>query len=316
MNASGAPPQPRADHGPRPASPLPPLAERFLAHGRLALALSPNTLRDYRTALEHLQSAMTAKGIRTVEDLGPDEVASCLGWLRDERTLAAGSLALCLVAWRMWARYLVEEGALLRDRLALTPSPKLWRSVPEVLSPEEVDRLLANPPDGDLRPRDKAALELLYALGGRASEVVGLGMSDLKEGGRLALLRGKGSKERLVPVGERARRAVAAYRDGLRKELDPRGRQERLLLGARGGPWNRQGLWLVVQQAAVLAGITKPVWPHLLRHSFATHLLHGGADLRAVQALLGHASLTTTERYTHVDAARLRDIHRRFHPRA
>jgi integrase/recombinase XerD len=146
--------------------------------------------------------------------------------------------------------------------------------------------------------------------------VIGLGMSDFKEGCRLALLRGKGSKERLVPVGEQARRAVIAYREGLRRELDPRGRQERLLLGARGGPWNRQGLWAVVTQAAVLAGISKPVWPHLLRHSFATHLLHGGADLRAVQALLGHASLTTTERYTHVDAARLRDIHRRFHPRA
>jgi integrase/recombinase XerD len=295
---------------------LPPLADRFLAHGRLALALSPNTLRDYRTALEHLHAAMAARGIATAEQLGPDEVAACLGWLRDERALAAGSLALCLVAWRMWARFLVEEGALARDRIALTPSPKLWRSIPEVLDPEEVDRLLASPPEGPLRARDKAALELLYALGGRASEVVGLGMTDLKEGGRLALLRGKGSKERLVPVGERARRAVAAYRDGLRRELDPRGRQERLLLGARGGPWNRQGLWQVVQQAAVLAGIAKPVWPHLLRHSFATHLLHGGADLRAVQALLGHASLTTTERYTHVDAARLRDIHRRFHPRS
>ncbi len=295
---------------------LPPLAERFLAHGRLALALAPNTLRDYRTALRHLHAAMVATGIASPEALGPDEAAACLGWLRDEHQLAAGSLALCLVAWRMWARYLVEEGALSHDRLALTPSPKLWRSVPEVLTPEEVERLMGSPPDGPLRPRDKAALELLYALGGRASEVIGLGMTDLKEGGRLALLRGKGSKERLVPVGERARRAVAAYRDGLRRELDPRGRQERLLLGARGGPWNRQGLWAMVQQSALLAGIAKPVWPHLLRHSFATHLLHGGADLRAVQALLGHASLTTTERYTHVDAARLRDIHRRFHPRA
>ncbi len=295
---------------------LPALAERFLGHARLALALSPNTLRDYRTALTHLHAAMQARGIAAPEVLGPDEAAACLGWLRDERHLAAGSLALCLVAWRMWARYLVEEGALTHDRLALTPSPKLWRSVPEILSPEEVERLLANPADGPMRPRDKAALELLYALGGRASEVVGLGMSDFKEGGRLALLRGKGSKERLVPLGDHARRAVTAYREGLRKELDPRGRQERLLLGVRGGPWNRQGLWQVVQQAAVLAGISKPVWPHLLRHSFATHLLHGGADLRAVQALLGHASLTTTERYTHVDAARLRDIHRRFHPRA
>jgi integrase/recombinase XerD len=295
---------------------LPPLAERFLDHGRLALALSPNTLRDYRTALAHLQAAMTACDVATPEALGPDEAAACLGWLRDQHDLGPGSLALCLVAWRMWARYLVEEGALTHDRLALTPSPKLWHSVPEVLSPDEVDRLLASPPDGPMRARDKAAIELLYALGGRASEVVGLGMSDLKEGGRLALLRGKGSKERLVPIGERARRAVAAYREGLRRELDPRGRQEHLLLGVRGGGWNRQGLWLMVQQSAILAGITKPVWPHLLRHSFATHLLHGGADLRVVQALLGHASLTTTERYTHVDAARLRDIHSRFHPRA
>lgn len=295
---------------------MPPLAGRFLDHARLGLGLSPNTLRDYRTALAHLHAAMQALGLAAPEALGPDEAASCLGWLRDNRGLAPGSLAQCLVAWRMWARFLVEEGALTQDRLALTPSPRLWRTIPDVLTPEEVERLLDSPPDGRMRPRDKAALELLYALGSRASEVVGLGVTDLKENGRLALLRGKGSKERLVPVGERARRAVAAYRDGLRRELDPRGRAERLLLGASGGPWSRQGLWRLVRDAALLAGIAKPVWPHLLRHSFATHLLHGGADLRAVQALLGHSSLTTTERYTHVDAARLRDIHRRFHPRA
>jgi integrase/recombinase XerD len=295
---------------------LPPLAERFLDHARLALALSPNTIRDYRTALGHLAAAMAATGATEPESLGPDEVARCLGWLRDERKLAPATLAQSLVAWRMWSRFLVEEGALTRDRIALTPSPRLWTSIPEVLTPEEVDRLLANPPDGRMRARDKAALELLYALGGRASEVVGLGCTDLKEGGRLALLRGKGGKERLVPIGERARRAVTAYRDGLRRELDPAGRQEPLLLSTRGLAWSRQGLWKTVTTAAQLAGISKPVWPHLLRHSFATHLLHGGADLRAVQTLLGHASLTTTERYTHVDAARLRDIHRKFHPRA
>lgn len=296
--------------------PLPHLAERFLDHVRLALALSPNTVRDYRTALAHLAAAMTATGITAPDGLGPDEVARCLGWLRDEHHLGPATLAQSLVAWRMWARFLVEEGALVRDRIALTPAPRIWQSIPEVLSPEEVERLLANPPEGPMRSRDKAALELLYALGGRASEVVGLGCSDLKEGGRLALLRGKGGKERLVPVGERARRAVTAWRDGRRRELDPRGRQEPLLLSSRGAVWSRQGLWKTVTIAAVLAGITRPVWPHLLRHSFATHLLHGGADLRAVQSLLGHSSLTTTERYTHVDAKRLRDIHRRFHPRA
>lgn len=295
---------------------LPLLAARFLDHARLGLGLSPNTLRDYRTALAHLHAAMAARGIAAPTDLGPDEAAACLGWLRDERQLAPSSLAQCLVAWRMWMRFLVEERAVERERLSLTPSPRLWRTVPEVLTPEEVDRLIAHPPDGPLRARDKAALELLYALGGRASEVVGLRVTDLKENVRLALLRGKGSKERLVPIGDRARRAVIAYRDGLRRELDPSGRQDPLLLGATGKAWSRQGLWRLVRDAAALAGIRKPVWPHLLRHSFATHLLHGGADLRAVQALLGHASLTTTERYTHVDATRLRDIHRRFHPRA
>lgn len=297
-------------------APLPQLADRFLDHARFALALSPNTLRDYRTALRHLAAAMLGTKVSSVADLGPDEIAACLGWLRDQHHLGPATLAQSLVAWRMWARFLVEEGVLVRDRIRLAPSPKLWQSVPEILSPTEVDRLIANPPDGPMRARDKAALELLYALGGRASEVITLGCGDLKEKGRLALLRGKGGKERLVPIGERCRRAVTSYREGLRRELDPAGRCEPLLLSSLGRAWHRQGLWRLVTDAAVLAGITKPVWPHLLRHSFATHLLQGGADLRAVQALLGHASLTTTERYTHVDAARLRDIHRRFHPRA
>ena len=295
---------------------LPLLAERFLDHARLSLALSANTVRDYRTALRHLHAAMHALGTVTPEALGPDEIAACLGWLRDHHNLGPATLAQSLVAWRMWSRFLVEEGALVRDRIHLAPSPRIWQSIPDILSPDEVDRLLANPPDGPMRPRDKAALELLYALGGRASEVVALGCTDLKEKGKLALLRGKGGKERLVPIGERCRRAVTVYRDGLRRTLDPTGRVEALLLSPRGRPWHRQGLWKLVHDAALLAGITKPVWPHLLRHSFATHLLHGGADLRTVQTLLGHASLTTTERYTHVDAARLRDIHQKFHPRA
>jgi integrase/recombinase XerD len=293
-----------------------PGGEAFLARCRLELALSPNTLRDYATALDHLEAAMAARGIASVADIGPDEIARLLSWLRDERGHAPATLALTLTAWRMFARSLVEDGLLARDRIALAPTPRLWASIPEVLSPDEVDRLLASPPDGPLRPRDRCALELLYALGGRASEVVGLGLGDFKENGRLALLHGKGGKDRMVPLGERARRALITYRDGLRRTLDPTGTTEALLLGPRGRPMSRQALWRLVHDSAILAGIQRPVWPHLLRHSFATHLLHGGADLRAVQALLGHSSLTTTERYTHVDARRLKDIHRRFHPRA
>jgi integrase/recombinase XerD len=202
-----------------------------------------------------------------------------------------------------------------RDRIQLAQMPKLWNELPEVLSVDEVGRLLEGVAPGPMRLRDRLALELLYACGGRASEVVGIGLADLRDGGRLVKLHGKGNKERMVPLGDQARRHLKRYLDELRPQLD-RARQERLLLSARGRPLTRQALWTLVKRAGVLAGIAKPVYTHLLRHSFATHLLENGADLRAVQELLGHANLTTTQRYTHVDAKRLIEIHRRFHPRA
>ena len=167
-----------------------------------------------------------------------------------------------------------------------------------------------------MRLRDRLALELLYACGGRASEVVGIGLADLREHASLVKLHGKGNKERMVPLGDKSRAALRRYLDTLRPELDPERRQERLLLTAKGLPMSRQALWRVVRDAGVSAGLGKPVYTHLLRHSFATHLLENGADLRAVQDLLGHANLTTTQRYTHVDAKRLIDLHRKFHPRS
>jgi integrase/recombinase XerD len=185
-----------------------------------------------------------------------------------------------------------------------------------VLSVDEVGRLLEAAPEGAMRARDTLALELLYACGGRASEVVGIGIGDLREQATLVKLHGKGSKERMVPLGERARSALRRYLDVLRPGLDPERKQERLLLSAKGRPMTRQALWRLVKDAGVLAGIATPVYTHLLRHSFATHLLENGADLRAVQELLGHANLTTTQRYTHVDAKRLIDLHRKFHPRS
>ena len=203
-----------------------------------------------------------------------------------------------------------------RDRIQLTQMPKLWNALPEVLSVAEVDQLLANAPPGDLHLRDRLALELLYALGGRASEVVGIRRVDLHERDTLVRLHGKGDKERMVPLGSRARACLKRYLAELRPTLDPAGKKPELLLSRRGGRLTRAVLWKLVRDAGRLAGITKPVYTHLLRHSFATHLLENGADLRAVQELLGHANLTTTQRYTHVDARRLQDLHRRFHPRA
>jgi integrase/recombinase XerD len=287
----------------------------FLAYCRLELGLAANTIAAYRNDLAKAYDGMAALGL-TIDGSGPDEVARLLGWLRDERAQAASSLVRLLVTLRMYARYLVMERLMARDRIQLAQMPRLWNQLPEVLSVAEVERLLAAAPPGPMQPRDRLILELLYACGGRASEVAGIGRGDLRERQTLVHLRGKGGKERLVPLGNQARACLKRYLEVVRPGLDPEGREERLLLSSRGRPLTRQALWGVVKQAGALAGLEKPVYTHLLRHSFATHLLEGGADLRAVQELLGHANLTTTQRYTHVDAKRLVEVHRRFHPRA
>ncbi|MFW5752910.1 MAG: tyrosine recombinase [Planctomycetota bacterium] len=287
----------------------------FLAYCRLELGLAANTLAAYRRDLDRIHDGLAALGF-DLATVGPDEVADLLAWLRREHTYAAASLARLMVTLRMYARYLVMEGRLARDRIGLARSPHLWQELPEVLSVSEVDALLHAPPAGSMRPRDRLALELLYGSGGRASEVVGLGLGDLLEGGRLLRLRGKGRKERMVPFHPSGRRALQRYLEQLRPQLDPQHRQEAVLLTQRGRPMCRQSLWRLVRDCGRLAGIDKPVYTHLLRHSFATHMLENGADLRVVQELLGHANMTTTQRYTHVDAKRLRAVHQRFHPRA
>jgi integrase/recombinase XerD len=287
----------------------------FLSYCRLELGLSSNTIAAYRNDLAKAYEGFTALGIDLAQ-AGPDEVAKLLAHLRDARSQSPASLVRMLVSLRMYVRYLVMEKELARDRIQLASLPHLWNNLPEVLSVDEVDRLLAADHEGGLAARDRLALELLYACGGRASEIVGLGLADIREQGTLVKLKGKGNKERLVPLGDAARAALKRYLDELRPRLDPERRQERLLLGQRGGPMSRMELWRVVTAAGRRAGIAKRLYPHLLRHSFATHLLERGADLRAVQSLLGHANLTTTQRYTHVDAKRLIDLHRKFHPRS
>jgi integrase/recombinase XerD len=287
----------------------------FLAYCRLELGLAANTIAAYRRDLVLVYTALETLGL-DLTICGPDEVGQLLAWLRDERRLASSSLVRLLVSLRMYARWLVGEKLMQRDRIQLAQMPKLWNALPEVLSVDEVERLLHAVADGPMRLRDRLALELLYACGGRASEVVGLGLEDLKEHASLVQLHGKGGKDRMVPLGDRARSALRRYLDELRPTLDPQRRQRHLLLSARARPVSRHALWKLVRDAGLRAGISKPVYTHLLRHSFATHLLEGGADLRSVQELLGHANLTTTQRYTHVDAKRLIEVHRRFHPRS
>ena len=287
----------------------------FLDYARLELGLAAATCTAYANDLTILGSACQGLGM-TIPDLGPDEVNQLLLQLKETRDWNPSTCARALVALRMFSRWLVLEKLLTRDRIALAPLPALWDNLPEVLSEEEVELLLLSPAEGPLFLRDRLALELLYATGARASEIIGITLADLKDGRQLVLLRGKGGKQRMVPIGAPARRSLGRYLGECRPQLVGPASDDRLLLSARGRPLTRQSLWGIVTTTAQLAGLGKRVYTHLLRHSAATHLLQGGADLRLVQELLGHANLTTTQRYTHVDGKRLQEVHRRFHPRA
>jgi integrase/recombinase XerD len=204
-----------------------------------------------------------------------------------------------------------------RDPSDRLETPKRWRTLPDVLSVEEMNRLLEAPRvEEALAWRDRALLELAYGAGLRVSELCDLGLADLLIGDGLVRAFGKGKKERLVPIGRTVVSAVSVYLHTIRPVLDRGASRGKLLLNARGDPLSRVGAWGIVKKRSRQAGIDKRVTPHTLRHSFATHLLEGGADLRAVQEMLGHADLSTTQIYTHVDRDYLRTVHHRFHPRA
>lgn len=219
-------------------------------------------------------------------------------------------------AVRTWFGFLAGEGLVTRDPSERLETPKRWRTLPETLSVAEIQRLLETPSvDEPLAWRDRALLELAYGAGLRVSELCQLGLGDLQLQDGLVRAFGKGRKERLVPIGRPVISVLSVYLHTLRPTLDRGASEGRLLLNARGRPLSRVGAWGIVRRRAQQAGITKRVTPHTLRHSFATHLLEGGADLRAVQEMLGHADLSTTQIYTHVDRDYLRSVHQRFHPR-
>jgi integrase/recombinase XerD len=231
--------------------------------------------------------------------------------------LAGATIRRQISAIRTWFAFLVGEGLIARDPSDRLETPKRWRTLPEVLTVPEVEAMLAAPGlEQPLAWRDRSLLELGYGAGLRVSEICGLGLNDLLLGDGLVRVMGKGSKERLVPVGRKVIGTLGVYLNGLRAELDRGATKGRVILNARGGPLSRVGAWSIVKRHAEAAGITRAVTPHTLRHSFATHLLEGGADLRAVQEMLGHADLSTTQIYTHVDRDYLRSVHRQFHPRA
>lgn len=292
--------------------------DAYLRHVTIERGLSEHTVAAYRRDLAGYAAWLGEQGIDTTDAIDPRTVTAFIADRAGaEPPPAATSLARLQSAVRGWHRFLVREGIESDDPTGRLRPPKTPQRLPKALTIEQVERLLAAPsPDEPIGLRDRALLELLYATGARVSEAVSLDVDDLAYGDVLRL-RGKGDKERIVPIGSYARAAVDAYLTRVRPELAAKGRATaRLFLGARGAPLSRQSAWLVIRAAAERAQITAEVSPHTLRHSFATHLLQGGADVRVVQELLGHASVATTQIYTHVSVDALRDIYATSHPRA
>jgi integrase/recombinase XerD len=277
--------------------------------------LAPNTIAAYRNDLTRFALYLDERGMRTLDSASADDVLDHLLKAKEEG-LSINSAARALVAIRMLFRFLASEGMIAEDVTSLTESPKLARYLPEVMTETEVTALLAAPdastPAG---LRDRALLELLYATGARVSEAVTMKLDALHLDLGYVRCFGKGSKERIVPVGDAAASALDDYLERGRPAL-LKGRDSPYLFPGRGDTHlSRKAAWEIVRRTALKAGVGRHISPHTLRHSFATHMLEHGADLRAIQEMLGHADIATTQRYTHVDRSRLKAIHRKFHPR-
>jgi integrase/recombinase XerD len=277
---------------------------------------SPRTHDAYGRDLARFATYAMTRGAVTPTDVTARMLREYMYHLKD-LGLAPASIRRNVSALRTYFKFLLGEGHVARDPSERLESPKRWRTLPEVLSVAEIDRLLGSPTLGDpLVFRDRALLELAYGAGLRVSEWISVGVRDVMFDEGLVRVFGKGSKERLVPIGRRAVGALASYVRELRPRLEKGEGRGALFLNARGQPLTRMGAWKILQKYVTRAGIEKHVSPHTLRHSFATHLLEGGADLRAVQEMLGHADISTTQIYTHVDREYLRTVHRQYHPRA
>lgn len=291
--------------------------DRFGDYLTLEQGTSPRTLEAYRRDTERLIGYVRAKGGTAPADITSRLLREFVYHLKDVG-LSPSSIRRNISAIRTYFRFLLADGAVTRDPSERLETPKRWRTLPEVLTVAEIERLLAAPTlDDTFAFRDRAMLELAYGAGLRVSEWITLGVRDVLLEDKLVRVFGKGSKERLVPIGRSAIAAVATYIGEQRGDLESRGGGGKgiLFLNARGAPLSRMGAWKILRGYVERAGIEKAVSPHTLRHSFATHLLEGGADLRAVQEMLGHADISTTQIYTHVDREYLRQVHKQYHPR-
>lgn len=292
------------------------LTDSFLTYLTVVKGLSKNTVESYHRDIQKLCSFLENKGITNVEEVDYKNILDFLSNLK-EKNLKARSIARTLISIRQYFKYLLIENIIKKDPTFLIRTPKTKRILPQVLSIEDIERLLASPNEGNIESiRDKAMLETLYATGIRVSELVGLGLNDINFELGYLVAYGKGSKERIVPIGENAKSKLRTYLDTGRPRLLKSKTSTHLFITRLGKKMTRQGFWKIITKYAKKSGITKKISPHTLRHSFATHLLERGADLRAIQMMLGHSDISTTQIYTHIERERLREVHKKYHPRS
>ena len=292
----------------------------FLSYLEFERGLSRNTLEAYRGDLLQLGRFLSEHNVSALE-AGPAEISDFLTGLAagdaDHRPSSPATIHRKSACLRSFYRHLRREGLRESDPTATLSAPRRSRKLPQVLTRGEVEKLLAQPSGTDPQAlRDRALLELMYASGLRASEAIGLELGDIDLEERVLRARGKGSKERIVPIGQAALRALSAYLERGRPKLVKNRPEIHLYVNFRGGQLTRQGLYKIVRRHALTAGLADRMSPHTLRHTFATHLLAGGCDLRSVQEMLGHADVSTTQLYTHLSSERLKDVYFKAHPRA
>ncbi len=292
------------------------LLEQFIGYSALERGLSDNTITSY---VHDLRDFLTFLGEHRIT--APDTVTRhhILVFLEhsQEHGLGPASLARRLVAIKVFFRYLLQERLVAHDITDAMEGPRLWKLLPDFLSQQEVSSLLTVFSGREpLTLRNRAIMETLYATGARVSELIGMRLDDVNFDTGMIRVTGKGNKQRLVPFGRPARKSLQRYLEEGRPQLDADGAAVELFLSVTGRRLTRKRIWDVVKEAALRAGIGKNIYPHMLRHSFASHMLVGGADLRVIQEMLGHADIATTQIYTHVDQKHLVQIHRKFHPRA
>lgn len=292
------------------------LLEQFLDYVSLERGLSKNTRAAYADDIARFIDFLATLGVTSVNQVTRREILDHL-MAEKARGLCANSLARHLVSLKVFFRYLAQEGLLSINVAETMDAPKVWKMLPGVLTPKEIDRLFAAPDlEKPLGVRNRAILELFYASGLRVSEMTGLQLGDLHFDERFLRCIGKGRKERVVPVANSAAKWVNRYITDVRPQFTPGAHEQTVFLSRKQQPLSRKTVWDIIKKCARDAGITKTISPHTLRHSFASHLLANGAELRIIQEMLGHADIATTQIYTHVDPDRLKGVHRQFHPRA